>query len=70
MPSLRKLRIFQRNENISPLSPKNGVKASVENRGVTNDDLNNVIQLIQNTMQALTTFEKQFITHKDTKTTH
>ena len=39
-------------------------------RGMTNEDLSNVRQLIQNTMQASTTFEKQFIAHNDTETTH
>ena len=70
MPSPRKLRILQTNENTSSLTPKNGVNPYVKSRVVTNDDLNNFIQLIQNTMQALTAFLKQFIAHKDTKTTH
>ena len=69
MPSPHNLRILQRNKNTSSLTTKNGVNDSVQNRGVTNEDLN-VIQLIQNTMHKLTTFEKQFIAHKDTETTH
>ena len=46
------------------------MNASVQNKGVTKEDLNDAIQIIQNTMQALTTFEKQFTEHKDTETTH
>ena len=46
------------------------MNASVQNRDVTNEDLNDVILLIQNNMQALTTFEKQFIPYKDIETTH
>ena len=65
IPSPGKLRILQRNENTSSLTPKNGVSPSVQNMGVTNEDLNHVIQLIQNTVQALTMFEKQFLAHKD-----
>ena len=70
IPSPRKLRILLRNENTSSLTPKNGMNASVQNRDVTYEDLNDVILLIQNNMQALTTFEKQFIPHKDIETTH
>ena len=70
MPSPRKMRILQRSENTSSLTPDNGVSTSVQNRCVTNEDLNGVIQLIQSTMQALTTLEKQFIALKDTETTH
>ena len=43
---------------------------SVQNSGVRNEDLNNVIQLIQNTIQSLVTFEKQFTAQKVTETTH
>ena len=46
IPSPDKLRIIQRNENTSSITPKNGVSPSVQNRGVTNEDLSNVIQLI------------------------
>ena len=70
IPSPGKLRILQRNENTSSLTPKNGVSPSVQNRGVTNEDLNHVIQLIQNTVQALTMFKKQFLAHKDTEITY
>ena len=40
MPSPHKLQILQRNENTSSLTPKNGVNASVQNRHMTNKDLN------------------------------
>ena len=40
MPSPHKLQILQRNENTSSVTPKNGVNASVQNRGMTNKDLN------------------------------
>ena len=55
---------------ISSLTPKNEMNASVQNRGATNEGLNDVILLIQNNMQALTTFKKQLIAHKDIETTH
>ena len=57
MASPHKLQILQRNEDKSSLTLKNGVNASAQNGSVKNEDLNDVIQLIQNTMQALTTFE-------------
>ena len=34
--------------------------ASADNRGVTKSELNEVVHLIQNTMQTLTVFEKRF----------
>ena len=34
------------------------MNGSIQNRSVTKEDLNDVIQLVQSTMQALTTFEK------------
>ena len=70
MPSPRKLQRFQRNETTSSLTPKNRANTSVQNRGMASEDLNNMVQPIQNVMQALTTFGKKFIAHKDTKTTH
>ena len=36
----------------------------VQMRGVTKEDLNNVIKLIQDTMQSLITFEKRFTAQK------
>ena len=64
-PTPRKIRILQRGDNATtPQAPKNLQSASAVDRGVTKDDIKEVMSLIQNTMQALTVFEKRFSEQK------
>ena len=60
-PSPRKIRLLQRTDN-QPTShtSKNLQGASAEDKGVTKEDITEVMKLIQNTMQTLTVFEKRF----------
>ena len=57
----RKIQILQRGENVPILqTQKNLQNASAIDRGVTKEELKDIMSLIQNTMQALTAFKKRF----------
>ena len=60
-PSLGKYRILQRRENATNIQPSKNLQGALEeDRGVTKQEVKEVLKFVQNTMQTLTIFEKRF----------